>query len=328
MIPAIDLGAFSSGTPAQRKPIAELVDATCRETGFLLIENHGVANAVSDAAWLAARQFFELPLEAKLATKAHDPNCPRGYFPLEQEMLARTRGESTAPDPKEAFSSGPPEVPAGHEHTPDFDFFYGPNRWPAALPGFAAAWLEYYHAMESLGARIMTLLAAALSLDDDYFARFHNHHVSALRGINYPATPAAAGYSRAGAHSDYGSITILRPDPDVGGLEVMTPDGNWLRIPSVDDALVVNIGDLMAYWTNNRWKSTLHRVVAPGEDPVPRRQSIAYFMNPNYDAEIRALPTCCKGAPAVTPVTAGQYLIGKFRAATVRAGSRRRTRGD
>ena len=243
-----------------------------------------------------------------------EPDSPRGYFPVEEETLAKTRGEISAPDPKEAFSSGPPEAPAGHTHTDDFDFFYGANLWPVALPDFETAWLAYYRAMELLGAKIMTLLAAALGLDDDFFAPYHTHHISALRAINYPAMPAVAGSSRAGAHSDYGSVTILKPDPHVGGLEVMAPDGDWIHVPSVIDAFVVNVGDLLAHWTNNRWVSTLHRVVAPDENPVPRRQSIAYFMNPNYDAAIRVIQPGDDAATGAA-ITAGQYLVDKFRSA-------------
>ncbi len=315
MIPSIDLGAFADGTAEERQRIAEEVDATCRKIGFLVIEGHGVQGSTIDAAWAAARAFFDLPLEDKLATRSPDPGSPRGYFPVAEETLAKTRGEASAPDPKEAFSSGPPTPPAGHGGGDNFDFFYGPNTWPAALPDFEAAWLDYYRAMESLGAEIMSLLAAALDLDTDFFVPFHSHHISALRGINYPSLPAAAGGSRAGAHSDYGTVTILKPDPDVGGLEVRTPEGDWIRAPSAEDGFIVNIGDLMAYWTADRWVSTLHRVVAPDEDPVPRRQSIAYFMNPNYDAEIRALPNGADNGADGPAVSAGQYLVDKFRSA-------------
>jgi isopenicillin N synthase-like dioxygenase len=314
VIPAFDLDTFLGADAAERTTIAIEVDEACRTIGFLVIENHGVPSTTCTNAWEAARAFFDLPVEDKLAARADDPACPRGYFPVAEETLAKTRGEASAPDPKEAFSSGPPEAPAGHERAEDFDFFYGPNLWPAASPDFETPWLDYYRAMETLGARIMRLLAAALELDEGYFVPYHSHHISALRGINYPSIPAAAGDSRAGAHSDYGSVTILKPDADVGGLEVKLASGDWIRAPSVDDAFIVNIGDLMARWTNDRWVSTLHRVVAPDEDPVPRRQSIAYFMNPNYDAEIRTIATCA-GSNEGEAVTAGRYLIDKFRSA-------------
>ncbi len=312
MIPAIDLGAFVEGSDKERQAVAEKVDDTCRTIGFLAITGHGVPEDTIDNAWAAAREFFDLPLADKLATRADDPVCPRGYFPIDEEALAKTRGEASAPDPKEAFSSGPPKAPPDHEAAENFDFFYGANLWPAALPSFESAWLAYYRAMESLGANIMRLLATALELDEDFFAPFHSHHISALRGINYPAMPAAGEISRAGAHSDYGSVTILKADAEVGGLEVKTPDGDWIRAPSLNDGFIVNIGDLMAHWTNNRWVSTLHRVVAPNGESMPRRQSIAYFMNPNYDAEISVLPNCGDRSDTVT---AGQYLIDKFRSA-------------
>ena len=315
MIPGIDLGAFANGSAAKRNEIAEQVDRTCRTIGFLLLENHGVPHNVCDAAWNAARRFFDLPLEDKLAARADDPGSPRGYFPIANESLAKTRGSTCDPDPKEAFSSGPPQAPPGHEHVPDFDFFYGPNIWPKVLPEFERAWLDYYRAMEALGARIMSLLAMALGLDEQFFVPYHTHHISALRGINYPSLAVAGGKSRAGAHSDYGSVTILKADPGVGGLEVQTPAGDWTRVPFAGNGFVVNVGDLMAHWTNGRWVSTLHRVVVPGENAAPRRQSIAYFMNPNYDAEIRVIPTCRSDDTAGTPVTAGQYLIRKFRSA-------------
>jgi len=300
------------GSADERMRIAETVDETCRKIGFLLIANHGVPDLVIENAWDAARRFFDLPLEDKLATRAEDAGSPRGYFPLEEETLAKTRGDASAPDQKEAFSSGPPAAPAGHENAENFEFFYGPNIWPAALPDFESAWLDYYRAMESLGASIMSVLACALKLDDEFFAPFHSHHISALRGINYPEMPPRADHSRAGSHSDYGSVTILKPDPDVGGLEAQSPSGEWIPVPQVDGAYVVNIGDLMARWTKGRWVSTLHRVVAPDIGLVPRRQSIAYFMNPNHDAEIHALPDRIGDDD---PVTAGHYLIEKFSSA-------------
>ena len=205
--------------------------------------------------------------------------------------------------------------PTGHEKTDDFDFFYGENLWPAALPELRNTWLTYYGAMEQLGASIMQLLAAALNIDTHFFETFHTHHLSALRGINYPASAGSNVHSRAGAHSDYGSVTILMPDPDVGGLEVQTPDGRWISAPRTVYGFIVIIGDLMAHWTGNRWVSTLHRVVTPNEHPVPRRQSIAYFMNPNYDAEITVLPSCVAAYQNDSSILAGKYLKEKFNSA-------------
>lgn len=315
MIPTIDLGAFAGGSIAERKVIAESVDNTCRTIGFLVIENHGVPDAICDSAWRSARQFFDLPLDVKLASKSPDSRCPRGYFPVAEETLAKTRGQPSPPDPKEAFSCGPPAPPTGHKATKEFDFFYGTNLWPAELPGFEQTWLAYYSSMEKLGASIMQMLAEALDVDTNFFEPFHSHHLSALRGINYPDMASKNKAPRAGAHSDYGSVTILKADPEVGGLEVQSRDGAWISAPATKSGFIVNIGDLMARWTGNRWVSTLHRVVAPGGDAVPRRQSIAYFMNPNYDAEISVIPSCKSKEIVAGSIIAGKYLINQFRSA-------------
>ena len=316
-IPAVDLARYADSAGEERQQIAAEVDEICRSIGFLVIENHGVPPAIADAAWMAASEFFDLPIDRKLAARSPDPGCPRGYFPLESETLARTRGVETLPDRKECFSSGPLSAPTDAEPGADIDFLYGPNLWPAEPKVFRDAWIAYYLEMEKLGARIMSLLAAALGLDPDYFATFHGHHLSALRALNYPSQDAMAnpGQPRAGAHSDYGSVTILKPDPRVGGLEICPPGGGWIAAPVVEDALIINIGDLMARWTNDRWVSTLHRVADPAADgPVPGRRSIAYFMNPDYDAEIATIPTCfdAAGQSRYEPVLAGEYLLAKF----------------
>jgi isopenicillin N synthase-like dioxygenase len=325
VIPFFDLGAFRSGSETYRRRVAAEVDDICRSIGFLVIENHGVPPAVIADAWCMAQAFFDLALDRKVATQASEPGCPRGYFPLEAETLAKTRGIETLPDLKECFSSGPLSPPPGQAPREHFDFFYGSNLWPTEPPGFRDAWIAYYREMESLGARIMEMLALALDLDCDYFSEFHRHHLSALRALNYPPRPetASTGQPRAGAHSDYGSVTILKPDPQVGGLEVRLTEGRWISAPVVDDAFIVNIGDLMARWTNDRWVSTLHRVTDPVVDGgVPRRQSIAFFMNPDYDAEIATIPTClgADGGSRYSPVMAGEYLIGKFTSGVETAG--------
>ena len=320
LIPSVELGAYDNGSRRERRLIARDVDKACRSTGFLVVTDHGVPPDVVDNAWHAASNFFELPLEQKLAASADDPGCPRGYFPVESETLAKTRGITTLPDRKECFSSGPLSPPAdvaGCEHA---DFFYGSNLWPQDPPGFRDAWIACYREMETLGARIMALLAHALDLEGDFFVAFHRHHLSALRALNYPpnASGAGTGQPRAGAHSDYGSLTILKPDPAVGGLEIRPPGGDWTPAPVVTDAFIVNIGDLLARWTNDRWVSTLHRVSDAGLDSAaPRRQSIAYFMNPDYDARIETIATCLDsaGGSRYGPVSAGEYLMQKFSAA-------------
>ena len=144
--------------------------------------------------------------------------------------------------------------------------------------------------------------------------------ISALRALNYPhpTTPPLPGQLRAGAHSDYGSLTILLPEAASGGLEIFTPEQTWRPVPPVAGAFIINLGDLMARWTNDRWVSTLHRVVNPSPDATgsTRRQSFAYFHQPNWHAAIACLPSCLvDGAqPKYEPVLSGPYLMSKFHA--------------
>ena len=319
-IPVVDLGAFLSGTSDERLKLAQRVDEIFRSIGFLIIKNHDVPKNICDRAWLSAKKFFEQTSAEKNTAYSDDPACPRGYTPIEGEALGKTLGIEAPPDRKELFSIGSLMPPAGHHDDKNFHFFYGPNIWPQSPLNFRVYWTDYYLAMELLGAQIMQLLAAALGLEDNFFVKYHTHHISALRSQNYPSLSGdlLPGQLRAGAHSDYGTVTILNADPNVGGLEVKSPSGNWISVPKIEDAFVINIGDLMARWSNNRWVSTLHRVVNPEGvpgSPLAKRQSMAYFMNPNYDASIEAITCVEEGAsPLYPPVRAGQYLVDKFTA--------------
>lgn len=323
MIPSIDLHAFLAGNAEQQNTIARQVDEICKSIGFLIIENHGVPGDVVGNAWSATRAFFDLPLEEKLRSKPADPACPRGYFPMAAEALAKSLGVDTPPDIKESFGIGPLHAPAYEIADEDFAFHYGENLWPAVPAELRGALTDYFNAMQLLGSQVLRLFAAALELPHDFFDRFHTHPMCALRCINYPASgePLLPRQKGAGEHSDYGSITILKSDPDVPGLEIRLPTGRWARAPLVENAFIVNIGDMMARWTNDRWVSTLHRVIQPGtqDDGASRRQSMAFFHNTNFDAEIECIPTCLKSGEESRygPVLAGNYLIERFTSAII-----------
>ena len=199
------------------------------------------------------------------AREAPYPGYPYGYLGPETESLARSRGVDAPPDIKESFNGGPVRAPAGLADPEALGFCFAPTIWPEAPDGFRAAWRAYYAAMENLAARIMRALAVALNLPEDFFAPFLSAPVSALRALNYPAlaAPPKPGQIRAGAHTDYGSLTILLPQAGSRGLEILAPDGDWIEVLPHPGAFIVNIGDLMARWTNDRWTSTLHRVVIP-----------------------------------------------------------------
>lgn len=320
-IPSIDLLAFLAGTPKEQKAIAVQVDSICRSVGFLTIKNHGIANEIVDQAWAAIRAFFDLPLEEKLKSKSSDPTCPRGYFPIAAEALARSLGVETPPDVKESFGIGPLHAPPDEVNLDDLEFHYGDNLWPASPTELRVALITYFSAMQLLGSQVLRLFAAALELPHDFFERFHNHPMCALRCINYPATnePLLPRQKGAGEHSDYGSITILKSDPDVPGLEIKLPSGRWASAPLVRDKFIINIGDMMARWTNDRWVSTLHRVVHQEtvDGGTNRRQSLAFFHNTDFDAVIECIPTCLPSAEQqhYGPVLAGQYLMERFSSA-------------
>ena len=302
--PAYDLGRFAAdpGSAAE-------VDAICRETGFLVLTGHGVPPQTIAAMWAAVRAFFAQDPSQKAAVRPPRPGAPYGWLGPQAEALARSRGEDTPPDLKESFNGGPLDVPADASEAARA-FCYQPTPWPD-LPGFRPAWEAYYTAMGDLAARIMQVFAVALGLPRDHFAPVLRHPVSALRALHYPATANRPEdrQQRAGAHTDYGSLTILLPQPGSSGLQVHT-GGAWVDVPAPEGAFIVNIGDLMARWTADRWVSTLHRVEARADQPA--RMSLAFFHQPDWDAEITPLD----GSDAYPPVRSGPYLMDRFRAAS------------
>ncbi|MGR3661762.1 MAG: isopenicillin N synthase family dioxygenase [Paracoccaceae bacterium] len=315
--PILDLGAFNKASAAEKAAIGASVDQTCRETGFLAVNNHGVPQTVIDGVWQAALDFFEQSAAEKQKVAPPRAGYPYGYLGPGTEALAKSRGEDTPPDLKESFNGGPMTVPAGMTDPDALAFCYETTPWPQSQPLFRENWQAYYREMEQLAARIMQVLALALGLPQDYFEPFIDAPISALRALNYPAQdrPAEKGQLRAGAHTDYGSLTILLPEPGSRGLEILTPQGDWRAVPPIPDTFVINIGDLMQRWTNDRWHSTLHRVVTPPDWATRRRQSLAFFHQPNWDAEITCLPGCEGESVLHQPVNSGPYLMQKFQAA-------------
>lgn len=309
VLATVDLARFEAAEGAERAELAAEVDRICWETGFLVLAGHGVPDQVIDGVWQAAEGFFAQPPEAKARVAPPNPGDPYGWLGPNTEALAKSRGEETPPDLKESFNGGPASVPEGLTDKDALAFCYAPTPWPD-LPGFEAAWRSYYAEMERLAGRVMAMFAAALGLPEDFFAPHIDAPISALRALHYPATGDAAelGQQRAGAHSDYGSLTILLPQPGSRGLEIEAPGGGWAEVVPVPGTFVINIGDLMARWTADRWVSTLHRVVAHPNQPA--RKSLAFFHQPNWFAEIAPLD----GSDAYPPVHSGPYLMEKFRA--------------
>jgi isopenicillin N synthase-like dioxygenase len=302
-VPLVDLSASDA--------VDSVADA-CRRVGFLTVVGHGVPALVLDGAWNAAQQFFDLPLERKMQVAMPRPGYPYGYSPLQGETLAASLGHVGLPDLKQSFAIGPVD-PASHTFAdPDEEFAWSPNLWPESLPAMRDAWEAYYRAMADLSARLLRTMAIALDLDAEHFDPLIDRHTSAMRALDYPAAADPPdGQLGASAHTDYGTLTVLLADTTQRGLQVQGADGEWLDATPLAGSLVVNLGDAMARWTNDRWRSTMHRVVVPAR----RRQSIAFFHNANWDAAIDCIPSCLEPGerPKYSPIEAGPHLMQKFR---------------
>jgi isopenicillin N synthase-like dioxygenase len=306
VVPVVDL---RDGEAAQQ------VGQACADVGFLAVQGHGLPAAVLDAAWRTATDFFDLPLDQRMQVAMPRPGYPYGYSPLAGETLAASLGDVAPPDVKESLAIGPVDPPMHTFADADEEFAWSPNLWPDALPELRPAWEAYYREMSALAARLLGVMADALGLATGYFEPLIHRHTSAMRALRYPGAdrlPAADGHWGASGHTDYGTLTVLLADPIEPGLQVMAPDGQWHHVHPPPGALVVNLGDAMARWTNDRWRSTLHRVARPAR----QRQSIAFFHNANWDALIECLPGCADDGehPKYPPMAAGPHLMHKFRA--------------
>ena len=315
--PIIDLSLWYAGDG--RRAVADAIRAACESIGFFAIRGHRVPESGIAAMKSTSRAFFELPTAEKARVARPKPEQNRAWHAEGTETLARLAGNESPPDYKEVFAIGPVDVP-------DDPFFhtapgaypnYAPNLWPAQPAEFETAWRAYWHEMEELQETLCRIFATALDLPEDYFLRFVDRHCSMLRALYYPAqqTPPLPGQLRAGAHTDLGMLTILKNEAAAGGLEVRDLAGNWHAAPVVEDGFIVNIGDLLMRWTNDRFVSTLHRVVNPPTTVAPSsRLSIAYFVAPNYDALIECVPTCAGlDRPAkYPPVTVAGYRNARF----------------
>jgi len=316
-IPVIDISQALAGQPqTQLETVAAAIDTACCEVGFFAVTGHSVDPKILRDAWDAATAFFDLPLEEKLRAPTPSPQHAYGYSPMAAETLARSLGHNTLPDLKESLSIGPLELPP--EIPPEATGLLAATDWPTAPAQLRPAWEAYFRAMSELSAQLLSLMAVGLGLQPDYFEPMLRYHSSAMRAVNYPHLPEATqvGQLRAGAHTDYGTLTILTFGGAAAGLEIKIGD-RWTAIPHIADSLVVNLGDMMARWTNDRWLSTLHRVVPP-EPQLPeasnRRQSLVFFHNAAWDAEVKCIPTCLLPGeqPKYEPVLAGPHLLSKF----------------
>jgi isopenicillin N synthase-like dioxygenase len=322
VVPVIKISGFSGNDSAARQSVIASVRQACERVGFFVITEHGVSDTAVWSIFANGRAFFARTREEKLRIKRPGPGISRGYNSLAEQSLGLTMGKKAPPDLMESLGFGPLDTDDAPYWTDGFGPVHAhPNLFPDDMPELRRAVTDYWRAMEELAARLSRIFALALDLDEDFFVSRSARHVTNMRINYYPAQdrPPDRDQLRAGAHSDYGAFTILRGENAPGGLQVLRRGGDWTDVPIMEDAFIINIGDLLMRWTNDRWVSTIHRVVNPPEE-IRRnvdRMSVAYFFIPNHDVKVRCIESCTApgNPPRYAPVTAGGHWRGKILAA-------------
>jgi isopenicillin N synthase-like dioxygenase len=320
-IPLIDLDRWFDAPPEERAALAAEVDHHLARLGFLVVVNHRVPQTVIDACREQTRAFFHLPPEAKAAV-ALAGEAYRGWVGPGLESNAATYGVDTPPDLKETFAYGPVDLPDASLRT-RAPRHYAPNLWPADPPAFEGAAEAWWRAAKDLADELLDLCALALGLPLDHLRR-HCTATTAQVSLNWywarGNSEPEEGQFRIGPHTDFGTLTILDREPGAGGLQVLDEDGEWIDAPYVPGGLLINTGDLLRRWTNDRWCSNEHRVLPPpASKPEEELISLVFFHEPDHDARIEAFPTCVSDDnPARhAPVVAHIYLDAKMDALAV-----------
>ena len=319
-VPVLDITPLRGGDVAARRRLAVEIDRACRNIGFLVISGHGVSETMLAEVASVSRAFFSLDESEKQRVARPAADIARGYIGLGAESVARSQGVLDAPgDLNESLMIGPVDVPdAPYYHAPMAGRHFYPNLWPAQPAALRPLYERCFRDLSQLAATIMRGFALALDLDERFFDPLIDRHISRLRVRHYPAQPEppAPGQLRVGAHSDYGSLTILHTEDAPGGLQVFNRAGDWVEVPIIPGTFIINIGELMARWTNDRWIATLHRVVNPPRAKAhdSERLSLVFFHNPNYDADITCLSSCAgpDAPPRYPPTTSGAHLRNQF----------------
>ncbi|MEW2162871.1 2-oxoglutarate and iron-dependent oxygenase domain-containing protein [Streptomyces sp. NPDC007084] len=316
-MPTVDLRPWLGGDPQARAEVARTVDRALRTAGFLLVTGHGVDPALRARIRAAARAFFTLPAAAKrpYATAVGG----RGWLGPGAEANGYAEGTATPPDLKESLTFATPEPFADPETNAEW---YAPNVWPAEVPGLRALCEEYLARMGELENHLLELLGAALGLEPDFFTRHMDHPTYGFNINWYPGTDVVGvpepGQFRIGPHTDFGTVTILDRQAGKGGLQVFTDEGGWEDAPFDPAAFTVNIGDLMARWTGDRWRSGRHRVLPPPADaPAEELISLVYFGECTPGTLVESVPAPV-GRVAYEPVDSHVYLREKLDSITVR----------
>lgn len=301
-IPVIDMAPLHEGTIEGARHVARQLLNAAETVGFFYVRNHGLPQDLIARTDGVARHFFSLSLEEKQQVKV--ARWHRGYIKIGEAKMY----ESAKIDLKESFIWGM-EVSGDDTGTARGNSLRGPNQWPDSVPEMRPTLNEFFIAANECGRVLFRAFAAGLGLDLNHFTRKFDRPVTRGAIIFYPPQQPDLGDDQFGVapHTDYGCLTLLYQDP-IGGLQVQGLDGEWVIAHPIEGTLVVNIGDLMARWTNNQFKSTPHRVI---NQSSRQRLSIGIFVDPNYETEV--VPICRNGeAPLFEPVACGDYIVSRY----------------
>lgn len=306
-IPVVDLAAFTSGDAAGKAAFVEQLGKAYEEVGFVAVKNHGISDDLIAKLYKYVQLFFTLPPETKRSYEIPELAGQRGYTSFGKE---HAKGYD-APDLKEFFQFGQTvedEDPISNE--------YPPNVAVKEIPAFSPTFYDAYRAFEKSGKALLQAIAIYLGLDEHYFDNYIHNGNSILRAIHYPPiTQEPASAIRAEQHEDINLITLL-VGASADGLQILDKQDNWVPVTSLPEQIVVNVGDMLQRLTNNRLKSTTHRVVNPPRDMWhTSRYSIPFFLHPKSEMPLDALESCItdENPLAYEPITAGEYLDERLR---------------
>lgn len=304
-LPLIDMAGVREGDPASIRRVGEAIRQACSEVGFFYITNHGVPQTVIDQAMAAAKTFFAHSPEVKRQVAVNKRH--RGWHALGGALMY----EATKPDFKEFFSMGL-ELPEDDPCVLAGEALRGPNQWPAFMPELRTALDDYYAAIAHAGADLLKAVAVGLGIEQEFFAPKYGKPLQRTQMVYYPPHPPMAETDQFGVapHTDYGCITLLYQD-NSGGLQVRELGSNsWIDATPIEGSLVVNVGDLLARWSNDRFRSTLHRVINKSGH---ERYSIATFYDPTYSAMVDPCDLGIEASASLyPPVAAGDYILKRI----------------
>ncbi|BGP40926.1 hypothetical protein JCM10450v2_004930 [Rhodotorula kratochvilovae] len=312
----LDISRFLSGasTPGEDRALADAFVKLAGEVGFFYVTGYEalVPQELVDEVFAYNERFFALPLEKKDALAYTSSKANRGYLSFGREQASLSKNPDQIEAEREAMKDQKETFEIGNDIDPQY-----PEHWPNEedIPGFKATMNRFHILLDQLHLRLMSLLAISLDLPPDFFVPQINGRNHCLRLLHYPPVPRSGSNNRIGAHTDFGTTTILFQD-DTGGLEIEAPSGEFIPVVPRPGTFIINFGDILARWSNDALKSTIHRAVLPvlkeGEDPnalTKTRRSVAYFCNPNPDALISCIPGLegPSGKAKYEPVVAGEY---------------------